>query len=72
MPIVMGSEDVMTIPANIADLERLEDDVEEALISLIDKPTDELMIADLKRRKLHLRHEIEWLRHQAVECERSN
>jgi hypothetical protein len=51
----------MTCPANIADLQRLEDDIEEALISSIDT-----MIAELKRRKLHL------LRHQAVENERSN
>ena len=51
----MGSEDVMTKPANIADLERLEDDIEAALISLIDKPADALMIADLRRRKLHLK-----------------
>jgi hypothetical protein len=68
----MGSEDVMIKPANIADLERLEDDIEEALISLIDKPADDLMMADLKRRKLHLRDEIELLRHQAIESERSN
>ena len=70
--IVMGSEDVMTKPANIADLERLEDDIEAALISLIDKPADALMIADLRRRKLHLRDAIELLRHQAVESGRSN
>ena len=71
-PLLMGSEDVMIKPANIADLERLEDDIEEALISLIDKPADDLMMADLKRRKLHLRDEIELLRHQAIESERSN
>jgi hypothetical protein len=70
--IVMGSEDVMTKLANIADLERLEGDIEEALISLIDKPADDLIIADLKRRKLHLRDTIELLRHDAVETERSN
>jgi hypothetical protein len=62
----------MTKPANIADLERLEDDIEEALISLIDKQADDLMIADLKRRKLHLTGAMELLRHQAVESERSN
>ena len=45
--------------ANIADLERLEDDIEEALINLIDKQADDLMIADLRRRKLHLRDAIE-------------
>jgi len=60
-----------TKPANVADLERLEDDIEEALISLIDKPADDLMIADLKHRKLHLRDAIESLRHQAIESERS-
>jgi hypothetical protein len=30
------------------------------------------MMADLKRRELHLRDEIELLRHQAIESERSN
>lgn len=48
----------------IADLERLEADVEEALIALIDRPSDDPMIADLLRRKLHLLAEIERLRRQ--------
>jgi hypothetical protein len=51
-------------PASIADLERLEADIEEALISYIDKPADHLIIADLERRKLHLIREIERLRPQ--------
>jgi len=46
----------------IADLERLEADVEEALIALIDRPSDDPMIADLQRRKLHLLAAIERLR----------
>ena len=47
-----------------ADLERLETDIEEALISHIDKPADDSIIADLKRRKLDLVCEIERLRRQ--------
>ena len=48
----------------IADLERLEADVEEALIALIGRPSDDPMIADLQRRKLHLLDAIERLRRQ--------
>ena len=40
----------MEKPASIADLECLEADIEEALISHIDKPADDLIIADLNRR----------------------
>ena len=54
----------MEEPASIADLERLEVDIEEALISHIDKPADDSIIADLERRKLHLIYEIERLRRQ--------
>ena len=54
----------MEKPASIADLERLEADVEEVLISHIDKPADNSIIADLERRKLHLIYEIERLRRQ--------
>jgi hypothetical protein len=51
-------------PSGAADLERLEADVEEALIALIDRPADNSMIADLQRRKLHLIDEIKRLRCQ--------
>ena len=51
-------------PSGAADLERLEADVEEALIALIDRPTGDSMIADLQRRKLHLIDEIKRLRRQ--------
>ncbi|HTT46779.1 MAG TPA: DUF465 domain-containing protein [Pseudolabrys sp.] len=54
----------MTIPANIADLVRLEDEIDEALLNLLNKPTDAKTIADLKRRKDHLRDEIECLLHE--------
>jgi hypothetical protein len=63
-------EEIVEKPASIADLERLEADIEEALISHIDKPADESIIADLERRKflerrkLHLICEIERLRRQ--------
>lgn len=57
-------EGLVEEPASIADLERLEVDIEEALISHIDKPADDSIIADLERRKLHLIYEIERLRRQ--------
>jgi hypothetical protein len=49
----------MAKPAHIADFERLEEEIDEALIQ---KSTDDPMIVDLKRRKSHLRNEIELLR----------
>jgi len=57
-------EEIVEKPASIADLERLEADIEEALINHIDKPADDLIIADLERRKLHLTCEIKRLRRQ--------
>jgi hypothetical protein len=57
-------EEIVEKPASIADLERLEADIEEALISHIDKPDDDSIIADLERRKLDLIREIERLRCQ--------
>jgi len=57
-------EGVVEEPAYIADLERLEVDIEEALISHIDKPDDDSIIADLERRKFDLIREIERLRCQ--------
>jgi hypothetical protein len=57
-------EEIVEKPASIADLERLETDIEGALISHIDKPADDSIIADLEHRKLHLICEIERLRRQ--------
>ncbi len=54
----------MPTPANIADLVRLEDEIEEALLNLLNKPTDARTIANLKRRKDHLRDEIECVLHE--------
>ena len=53
-------------PAGIADLEHLEEEIDEALINLIDKSADDLAIEDLRRRKLNLKDKIEWLRHVAI------
>ena len=53
-------------PAGIADLEHLEEEIDEALINLIDKSGDDLPIEDLRRRKLNLKDKIEWLRHVAI------
>lgn len=48
--------------AHIADLERLEDEIDDLLVQ---KPTDDPMIVELKGRKLRLQRQIEWLRHEA-------
>lgn len=57
----------MLKPDHIADLERrqkaLEDEIAKALLHC---STDDLMVVDLKRRMLHLRDELEELRHKAV------
>jgi hypothetical protein len=53
---------VMTNSAFIADLERLEDEIGEVLILEV---IDNLTISELKRRKLHLRDEIERLRDES-------
>lgn len=57
----------MSIPAEIADLVRLENEIEEALLKTLNNPTDPRAIAKLKRRKDHLREEIENLLHD-MEC----
>jgi len=54
------SENTMKGHAYIGDLERLEAEIDEILIC---KSTDDSSIADLKRRKLHLRNMIERLHH---------
>ena len=56
----------MAIQAHLVELERkhksLENELHEALIHL---STDDLLIAELKRRKLMVKDEIERLRHSA-------
>ncbi len=54
------SENIIKSHAYIGDLERLEAEIDEILIC---KPTDDPSIADLRRRKLHLRNKIERLHH---------
>jgi len=58
----------MTISAHLASLERrhraLDDEIAEALSH---RSADDMMIVDLKRRKLHIRDEIERLQHGAVQ-----
>ena len=54
----------MPTPATVADLVRLKDEIDEALLNLLSKPADPSTIADLKRRKNHLRDEIESLMHE--------
>jgi hypothetical protein len=58
----MALGDIMTNSASIADLERLEDEIGEALIHEV---TNDVTISELKRRKLHLRDEIERLRDES-------
>lgn len=55
---------MMQAPPGVADFERLEAEIEAALIGLIDRSADDPMIADLERRKLHLLDEIDRLRRQ--------
>lgn len=63
----MDSRTLVTKPAYVSDLERrlqaLEDELTKALLHY---STDDLLIVDLKRRKLHLRDELERLRHEAA------
>jgi hypothetical protein len=54
----------MTKSARIADLERLEDDIDEALLHC---PNDDSqMFVELRRRQSHLKEEIERLRHEVL------
>ena len=63
-----GLEATVGKPADINDLERLEDEIDQALIDLINKPADnKTTIADLRRRQTHLRDEIDCLRHGAAD-----
>ena len=61
----------MPKPDHISDLERRQQALEEELSSaLLRYATDDLLIADLKRRKLHLRDELERLHREATVGER--
>ena len=54
----------MTNPAFIADLERLEDEIDEALLHC---PNDDSqMFVELRRRQSHLKDEIERFRHDVL------
>ncbi|HYA05580.1 MAG TPA: DUF6455 family protein [Xanthobacteraceae bacterium] len=67
-----GPRRMITESANIADLERLEGEIEEALIDQISKSADDSTIVGLRRRKLHLKNKIEWLRHRGVAVARND
>jgi hypothetical protein len=62
-------EYVLKKPADIGDLERLEDEINETLLQ---KANDDLLIADLKRRRAHLRVQIDLLRYKAFANRRPN
>ena len=54
----------MTNPAFIADLERLEDEIDEALLHC---PNDDSqMFVELRRRQAHLKEQIERFRHEVL------
>jgi hypothetical protein len=54
----------MTNPAFIADLERLEDEIDEALLHC---PNDDSqMFVELRRREAHLKEQIERFRHEVL------
>ena len=57
----MDFGNIVTKPDHIADVERLEDEIGKVLIHEL---TNDLTISDLKRRKVHLRDQIERLRHE--------
>ena len=54
----------MTRPATIADLVRLEGEIDEALLDLFNRPGDEKILADLKSRKHRLHEKIECMLHE--------
>jgi hypothetical protein len=57
-------ENNMTKPAFIADLERLEDEIDDALLHC---PNDDSqMFVELRRRQSHLKEEIERFRHEVL------
>jgi hypothetical protein len=60
---------ILKKPADIGDLERLEDEINETLLQ---KANDDVLIADLKRRRSHLRDEIDLLRYKAFAKRRPN
>ena len=54
----------MTNPAFIAELERLEDEIDEALLHC---PNDDSqMFVELRRRQAHLKEQIERFRHEVL------
>jgi hypothetical protein len=54
----------MTKPAHVADLERLEDEIDEALLHC---PNDDSqMFVELRRRQSHLKEQIERFRHEVL------
>jgi hypothetical protein len=59
----MALGNVMTKSAYIANLEQLEDEIGEVLIHEV---INDLTLSELKRRKLHLRDEIERLRQEPI------
>ena len=58
----------MSIQSHLAELERKHQSLEDQLNDAMAHPSiDDLTIADLKRRKLHVKDEIERLRHDSSE-----
>jgi hypothetical protein len=63
----LGSKNIVTEPDHISDPERRLQALEDELTkTLLHYSTDDLLIADLKRRMLHLRDDLERLRHETV------
>jgi hypothetical protein len=59
----------MSIQAHLSELERKHDALETELAEAIAHPsTDDLTIADLKRRKLQVKDEISRIRHETSEA----
>ena len=62
-----SSKRIVARPEHITHLERRQKALEkEIATALSNTPSDDMMVIDLKRRMLHLRDELERLRHQTV------
>jgi hypothetical protein len=60
-------EDIVVKEDHVADLERRQKFLEDEITKVVPCcPGDDLMIGDLKRRLLHLKHELDRLHHAAV------
>ncbi len=66
--LLINLEDIVARQATIEQLEQQHKSLEDEFVeALRHSSTDDLVIVDLKRRKLHVKEEIERLRHEAAD-----